>query len=112
MFYDAIKNVYPNMNIISSIWVGYFATAPPLGVIQDLHDSLSVDDMIRKFNSYDNSNGSWPVLVGEYAAIYDTEYVDPINWTIQPYNPQLQRQSTSSVWKETRISLWESRTAP
>ncbi|PMD43173.1 glycoside hydrolase family 51 protein [Hyaloscypha variabilis F] len=94
MFYTAIKNAYPDMKIISSIWVGYFSTPPPVGVIQDLHDYLSVDDMVSKFNGYDNSDRSWPVLVGEYAAIYDAEHVSPN----QLDNPTLQSATSEAIY--------------
>jgi alpha-N-arabinofuranosidase len=94
MFYDAIKNVYPDMNIISSIWVGYFTTPPPVGVIQDLHDYLSVDDMVGKFNGYDNSDRNYPVLVGEYAAIYDAQHVN----SNQLDNPTLQSATSEAIY--------------
>lgn len=94
MFYDAIKNVYPDMNIISSMWVGYFTTPPPVGVIQDLHDYLSVDDMVGKFNGYDNAPRTYPVLVGEYAAIYDAEHVNPN----QLDNPTLQSATSEAIY--------------
>lgn len=94
MFYNAIKNVYPNMKIISSIWEGYFTTPPPVGVIQDLHDYLSVDEMVGKFSGYDHADRSYPVLVGEYAAIYDAEHVNPN----QLDNPTLQSATSEAVY--------------
>lgn len=94
MFYNAVKEAYPQMNIISSIWVGYFNTPPPAEVIQDLHDYLSVDGMVAKFGGYDHANRSYPVLVGEYAAIYDAEHVDPN----QLDNPTLQSATSEAVY--------------
>jgi alpha-N-arabinofuranosidase len=95
MFHDAIKNAYPNMKIISSIWSGYFTNpSMPAGVIQDLHDYLSVDDMVSKFNGYDHAPRSQPVLVGEYAAIYDAEHVNPN----QLDNPTLQSATSEAVY--------------
>jgi alpha-N-arabinofuranosidase len=93
MFYNAIKGAYPNINIISSIWVGYFTTPPPVNTIQDLHDYLSVEDIVSKFNGYDNADRNYPVLVGEYAAIYDDEHI--ISSTIQHCSPRHPRRSTS-----------------
>lgn len=94
MFYNAIKNVYPHMNIISSIWVGYFNTPPPVGVIQDLHEYFSVDEMVHKFDAYDNSDRTYPVLVGEYAAIYDAEHVNGN----QLDNPTLQSATSEAIY--------------
>jgi len=94
MFYNAIKAAYPNMKIISSIWIGYFSTPPPVGVIQDLHDYLSVTDMVGKFSGYDNAPRTYPVLVGEYAAIYDAEHVNPN----QLDNPTLQSATSEAIY--------------
>jgi alpha-L-arabinofuranosidase len=94
MFYNAIKNVYPDINIVSSIWVGYFSTPPPVGVIQDLHDYLSVDDMVGKFGGYDHADRRWPVLVGEYAAIYDANHVNGN----QLDNPTLQSATSEAIY--------------
>ena len=94
MFYNAIKNAYPDINIISSIWVGTFTTPPPVGVIQDLHDYLSVGDMVGKFNGYDNAPRDYPVLVGEYAAIYDDQHTNPN----QLDNPTLQSATSEAVY--------------
>ncbi|KAH8131243.1 glycoside hydrolase family 51 protein [Trichoderma asperelloides] len=94
-FHDAIKNVYPNMKIISSIWSGYFTNpSMPAGVIQDLHDYLSVDDMVSKFGGYDHAPRNQPVLVGEYAAIYDAEHVNPN----QLDNPTLQSATSEAIY--------------
>jgi alpha-L-arabinofuranosidase len=82
------------MKIISSIWVGDFTTLPPVGTIQDLHDYLTVDDMVAKFSGYDNSDRNYPVLVGEYAAIYDAEHVNPN----QLDNPTLQSATSEAVY--------------
>lgn len=95
MFYNAIKENYPNMNIISSIWAGYFTNPPlPVNVIQDLHDYLSVDDMVSKFDGYDHADRNYPVLVGEYAAIYDDQHVNPN----QLDNPTLQSATSEAVY--------------
>jgi alpha-N-arabinofuranosidase len=94
MFYNAIKGAYPNINIISSIWVGYFTTPPPVNTIQDLHDYLSVEDMVSKFNGYDNADRNYPVLVGEYAAIYDNEHINPN----QLDNPTLQSATSEAIY--------------
>lgn len=95
MFYDAVKNEYPNMKIISSIWAGYFTDSSlPVNVIQDLHDYLSADDMAAKFNGYDNAPRTYPVLVGEYAAIYDAQHTSPN----QLDNPTLQSATSEAVY--------------
>jgi alpha-N-arabinofuranosidase len=94
MFYTAIKAVYPDMNIISSVWSGYFTSPLPVGTIQDLHDYLSVDDMVSKFNGYDNTDRNFPVLVGEYAAIFDANHVSPN----QLDNPTLQSATSEAIY--------------
>ncbi|KAH8899121.1 glycoside hydrolase family 51 protein [Thozetella sp. PMI_491] len=93
-FYNAIKAVYPNMKIVSSIWVGYFNPPPPAGVIQDLHDYLSVRDMVSKFGGYDHADRNYPVLVGEYAAIYDDTHTNGN----QLDNPTLQSATSEAVY--------------
>ncbi|KAH8703439.1 glycoside hydrolase family 51 protein [Talaromyces proteolyticus] len=95
MFSDAIKAAYPDMIIISSIWSGYF-TDPvlPNGTVQDLHDYFSASDMVSKFNGYDNADRNYPVLVGEYAAIYDDEHTNPN----QLDNPTLQSATSEAVY--------------
>lgn len=95
MFYSAIKDAYPNITIISSIWSGYF-TDPvlPVGTVQDLHDYLSVDGMVSKFDGYDNADRDYPVLVGEYAAIYDAEHTSPN----QLDNPTLQSATSEAIY--------------
>ena len=94
MFYDAIKEVYPDMKVISSIWEGYFDPAPPVGVIQDLHDYLSVSEMVGKYGGYDHSDRDYPVLVGEYAAIYDDQHIAPN----QLDNPTLQSATSEAIY--------------
>ncbi|KAK6371391.1 hypothetical protein LTS17_009122 [Exophiala oligosperma] len=94
MFHDAIKNVYPDINVISSIWMGYFPTLPPPGTVQDLHDYLSVADMVGKFGGYDHADRNYPVLVGEYAAIYDDQHQNPN----QLNNPTLQSAMAEAVY--------------
>ncbi|KAI5458762.1 glycoside hydrolase family 51 protein [Mariannaea sp. PMI_226] len=93
MFYNAIKKAYPKMNVISSIWAGYFNNLPS-GVIQDLHDYLTVDDMVAHFGGYDHADRQYPVLVGEYAAIYDAEHTNPN----QLDNPTLQSATSEAVY--------------
>jgi len=73
MFYNAIKAVYPNMKIISSVDVGQFSSPPPAGVISDIHNYPDVPGSLALFNAYDNRARSNPILVGEYATIYDTD---------------------------------------
>jgi alpha-N-arabinofuranosidase len=92
MFYNAIKEAYPHINVISSIWVGYFNTPPPVGVIQDLHDYLSVDGMVSKFGGYDLAPRDYPVLVGEYAAIYDARSPNQLD------NPTLQSATSEAIY--------------
>ncbi len=94
MFYNAIKAQYPSMNIISSIWFGYFQTLPPPGTIQDLHDYFSVDDMVGHFGGYDNAPRDYPVLVGEYAAIHDAQN----QGNAQLDNPTLQSATSEAVY--------------
>lgn len=94
MFYTAIHAAYPDIKIISSVWSGTFTSPLPVGVIQDLHDYLSVDDMVGKFNGYDNSDRNYPVLVGEYAAIYDAAHTDGN----QLDNPTLQSATSEAVY--------------
>lgn len=71
MFYTAIKAVYPNMIIISSVDVGQFPN-PPAGMISDLHLYQSAAGTVELFNAFDNRPRNNPVLVGEYAAIFDS----------------------------------------
>lgn len=94
MFYNAIKDVYPDMKIITALWIGYFSTPPPAGVIQDLHDYLSAEEMVSKFGGYDHADRNYPVLVGEYAAIYDDEHTAPN----QLDNPTLQSATSEAVY--------------
>lgn len=94
MFANAIKQRYPDMKIISSIWAGHFNGAFPDNTIQDLHDYLSVSAMVDKFHGYDDAPRNQPVLVGEYAAIYDELHVDPN----QLDNPTLQSATSEAVY--------------
>ena len=94
MFYDAIRAVYPDMIIVSSIWTGYFNGEPPIGVVQDLHDYLSASDMVAKFGGYDHADRNYPVLVGEYAAIYDEQHQAPN----QLDNPTLQSATSEAIY--------------
>ena len=82
------------MKVISSIWSGYFNPPLPNGVVQDLHDYLSVDQMVAKFNGYDQAPRTNPVLVGEYAAIYDATHQNPN----QLDNPTLQSATSEAVY--------------
>lgn len=94
MFANAIKQRYPDMKIISSIWSGYFNGNFPDGAIQDLHDYLSADEMVGKFNGYDMAPRNQPVLVGEYAAIYDDQHTNGN----QLDNPTLQSATSEAVY--------------
>ncbi len=94
MFYDAIRAAYPDMIIISSIWIGYFSDPPPVGVVQDLHDYLNASDMVAKFGGYDHADRNYPVLVGEYAAIYDAQHAPPN----QLDNPTLQSATSEAIY--------------
>ncbi|KAJ6785287.1 hypothetical protein PWT90_01087 [Aphanocladium album] len=94
MFADAIKRRYPDMRIISSIWAGHFNGKFPDNTIQDLHEYLSVNQMVNKFHGYDDAPRNQPVLVGEYAAIYDDLHVEPN----QLDNPTLQSATSEAVY--------------
>lgn len=94
MFYDAIKQVYPDINVVSSVWVGDFPSPPPIGVVQDLHDYLTVADMVSKYGGYDHADRNYPVLVGEYAAIYDDQHSSPN----QLDNPTLQSATSEAIY--------------
>ena len=81
------------MNVISSIWAGYFQDLP-VGVVQDLHDYLSADEMVSKFGGYDHASRDYPVLVGEYAAIYDATHQPPNQLDI----PTLQSATSEAIY--------------
>ena len=97
MFHDAVKAKYPDMKIIASLWEGYFTQGytPPVGTIQDLHDYFSASAMVSKFNGYDNAARDYPVLVGEYATIYDDQTTGANG---QLDNPTLQSATSEAVY--------------
>lgn len=82
------------MKIISSIWVGYFQSPLPAGTVQDLHDYLSVSEMVSKFGGYDHADRNYPVLVGEYAAIYDDQHTAPNQLDV----PTLESATSEAVY--------------
>jgi alpha-N-arabinofuranosidase len=82
------------MIMVSSIWIGYFNGNAPVGVVQDLHDYLDVSDMVAHFGGYDHADRNYPVLVGEYAAIYDAQHTAPN----QLDNPTLQSATSEAVY--------------
>jgi alpha-L-arabinofuranosidase len=103
MFYDAIHAVYPDKTIISSLCINTFfpdsqcssstsLNDPPAGVATDLHLYQSADATVALFNAFDNVPRTYPILVGEYAAIYSDN--DGGN---QLDNPTLQSATSEAI---------------
>jgi len=103
MFYNAIHAKYPDITIISSLCIDSHSpentcssstllTNPPSGIATDLHLYQSADATVALFNAFDNIPRTYPILVGEYAAIYP----DNAGGT-QLDNPTLQSATSEAV---------------
>ncbi|TVY84782.1 putative alpha-L-arabinofuranosidase A [Lachnellula suecica] len=105
MFYNAIHAKYPSISIISSLCIGsdpgrtcssgsgWTTTKPPPGVISDLHLYKSSDAMVGLFHEFDNAPRNYPILIGEYAAIY----ADNDGGAIELDNPTVQSATAEAV---------------
>lgn len=71
-FYEAIKQAYPNMNIISaSSAENGFKVDIQKGTYTDLHYYLSPTAFTEAFNQFDNYDRDYPIFVGEYGSTSD-----------------------------------------
>ncbi|KAH6713129.1 glycoside hydrolase superfamily [Leptodontidium sp. MPI-SDFR-AT-0119] len=67
-FYDRIRATYPGMTLISTI------VPPPVAgpnTWVDLHFYYNQDTFVALYDRFDNANRSLPIIVGEYACIYE-----------------------------------------
>jgi alpha-N-arabinofuranosidase len=71
MYHDAIKAKYPTLTLISSIDASLFPNPKP-SIISDIHLYQSVSDTLKLFHTYDNHPRNRPLLIGEYATIFDS----------------------------------------
>lgn len=62
-FYNAIKQKYPDMNILASV----VDPALPRDAIEDYHTYSKPDDLVARFNLFDQNTVEDLTLVGEYA---------------------------------------------
>jgi alpha-N-arabinofuranosidase len=68
MFYNAIKALYPSMNVIAST----VAVSPQVGDAGgDYHQYTRPDQFVQQFNYFDNFSLSHKALIGEYANVQD-----------------------------------------
>jgi len=92
MFYNAIKAVYPDMIVISSVDVGQFSSSPA-GMVSDIHLYQSAAQTVALFSAYDNRPRNQPVLIGEYAAIHDSTSGDGSELD----NPSLESATSEAI---------------
>ncbi|EDO01128.1 hypothetical protein SS1G_03602 [Sclerotinia sclerotiorum 1980 UF-70] len=80
MFFNAIHAKYPDILVISStqdlLSVGPLHTSGT-----DFHQYLRPDDFALQFELFDNSNRSYPILLGEYAVIQPNANGAPVDWS-------------------------------
>jgi len=68
MYYNAIKAVYPNMNVIAST----VAVNPQIGNAGgDYHQYTRPDQFVSQFDYFDSFSRVHKTLIGEYAHIQD-----------------------------------------
>lgn len=68
LFYDRIRAKYPEMTLISSI------VPPPIAgpnTWVDLHFYYNQNTFVSLYDRFDNANRSLPIIVGEYACIFE-----------------------------------------
>lgn len=68
MFHKAIKERYPDMNVISSIIP---SPVQEPGTWLDIHIYEGQDAFAREYDAFDNTDRNYPVIVGEYACIFE-----------------------------------------
>ncbi|KAJ8065009.1 hypothetical protein OCU04_007312 [Sclerotinia nivalis] len=79
MFFNAIHAKYPDILVISSAQ-DLLSVGPPHTSGTDFHQYLRPDDFALQFELFDNSNRSYPILLGEYAVIQPNANGAPVNW--------------------------------
>ncbi|KAH7409317.1 glycoside hydrolase superfamily [Cadophora sp. MPI-SDFR-AT-0126] len=67
-FYDRIRAKYPDIALISSIFP---PPVPGPNTWVDLHFYYNQDTFASLYDRFDNSNRSLPIIVGEYACIFE-----------------------------------------